>query len=70
MQIANSCSWWTFRFHVGVHRKAIEQEKVYTQKQLEVIQINFTILNSFIIVIHLRFIKNIYFYAVKQKNWK
>ena len=35
VQIANSCTWWAFRFHVGVAQQAINQEKVYTQKQLK-----------------------------------
>ena len=39
MQIANSCSWWTFRF------QAIKLEKVYTQGQSKLIHINFAILS-------------------------
>ena len=31
---------------------------------------NFVILNSYVKVIYLRFIKNTYFYAVKNKIWK
>ena len=36
----------------------IRQEKVYTQGQLKLTHINFVILNSYVKVIYLRFIKN------------
>ena len=52
---------------VGVHQ-AIKQEKVYTQEQLKLIHINFSILNSHVTVIYLRFIKNIYFHAVNRNT--
>ena len=45
-----------------------KQEKVYTQEQLKLIHINFSILSSHTKVIYIRFIKNTYFYTVKQKN--
>ena len=50
--------------------QAIKQEKVYTQGQLKLTHINFSILNSHVTVIFLRFIKNTYFYVVKQTNRK
>ena len=46
VQIANSCSCWTFRFHVGVDTYAIKQEIVYTQGQLRLTHINIAILDS------------------------
>ena len=46
--------------------QAIKQEKVYTQGQLKLTHINFTILKRYITV--LSFLKNNYFYVVKQKN--
>ena len=67
VQIANSRSWWTFRFHVGVHQ-AIRQERVYTQEHLKLIHINVFILNTHITVAYLRFIKNIIFMLYKNKK--
>ena len=49
---------------------AIKQGKVFTHWKLKLTHINFAILNSCVIIKHLRFIKNNYFYVVKQKNWK
>ena len=41
--------------------QAMKQEKVYTQGQWKLTHINFVILNSYVKVIYLRFIKNTYF---------
>ena len=48
--------------------QVIKQEKVYTQAELKFTYIDFAILNSDVTVIYLRFIKNTYFYVVKQKK--
>ena len=50
--------------------QAIKQEKVHIWGQLKLTYINFAILNSHVIVLYLRFIKNTYFYVVKQINWR
>ena len=55
---------------VRVYVWAMKQEKFYTQGELKLNHKNFTILNSHVTVIYLRFIKNTYFYVVKQKNRK
>ena len=53
---------------VYIHRD-IEHKQVYTQEQLKLIHINVSIhINSYVFKIY--HIKNTYFYAVKQKNWK
>ena len=49
-----------------IYTQALKQEKVYTQGQLKLTNINLAILNSNVTVIYLRFIKNSYFYAIKQ----
>ena len=49
-----------------VYAQAIKQEKVYTQRQLKLTNINLAILNRNVTVTYLRFIKNSYFYAIKQ----
>ena len=51
---------------VWVYAQAIKQEKVYTQRQLKLTNINLAILNRNVTVTYLRFIKNSYFYAIKQ----
>ena len=70
-------SWCKLQIHgVGgpsdlmcmLHR--LSSKKVYTQWQLKFAHIIFLILNSHVTVTYLSFIKNSYFYAVKQKNWK
>ena len=49
--------------------QVIKQEKVYTPlAELKFTHIDFAILNSDVTVIYLRFIKNTYFYVVKQKK--
>ena len=50
---------------MGVYQ-TIRQEKVYTQEQLKLTHINFVILNSYVKVIYLRFVKNTFFQAVKN----
>ena len=50
---------------MGVYQ-AIRQEKVSTQGQLKLTHIDFVILNSYVKVISLRFVKNTYFYVFKS----
>ena len=50
---------------MGVYQ-AIRQEKVYTQGLLKLTHINFVILNSYVKVIYLSFVKNTYFQAVEN----
>ena len=50
---------------MGVYIQAIKQEKVYTQGQLKLTDINFVILTSHLGAIYFRIIKNTYIYAVK-----
>ena len=45
----------------GCSLQAINKENVKTQGQLKLTHINFVILNSYVTVIYLRFIKNAYF---------
>ena len=63
VQIANLCTWWTFRFHVGA-LQSNQGRKSLTQGQLKLTQLDFPILNSNIKVIYLRFIENTYFHVL------
>ena len=48
---------------------AIIQEKVYTEGQLKLTHINFVILNSYVKVIYLTFVKNTFLGGWKHKIW-
>ena len=50
--------------------QAIKQEKIYTQGQLKLTHINFVILNSYVRVIYLRFIKKHLFLGGKTEKSK
>ena len=63
MQIANSDFVWVC---IGYQARKVPLKL----GQLKLTKINFTILNSHVTVIYLRFIKNTYFYVIKQKNTK
>ena len=51
--------------YMWVSQQAIKQENIYTEGQLKLTHINFVILNSYIKVIYLRFIKKLIFRLLK-----
>ena len=56
---------------MGAYMQAMKQEKVHMQGELKLTHMNFVILNSFVKIIHLRFLKKtLYLGSIKQKNWK
>ena len=62
--------WCKLKIHItgrpsGVHA-GYQQESL--QRELDMTYIDFTILNSHVTIIYLRFIKSINFYVVRQKN--
>ena len=69
--ILETCSWLILKFHMGAYMQAMKQEKVHMQGELKLTHMNFVILNSFVKIIHLRFLKKpLYLGSIKQKNWK